>query len=439
MLTSLFLVADTKKPKLSLVLVGEANKTNSNVKVYKEIMNSIESYKKNIRYDKKLSNVNIFKDIFLSIDSDVNIFAEDIFLSQKYADLNLRTIRTEGSLDAINHIKNSQANIAIVRGDILAVTNKGLLGLEQYNNYAIVCSPNSSILYLISKKKINSIEDMRNMRVSTGLSSNMAQLYLANIATSTGTPLDISYHSFDFEDSMGALERNEIDVIFMFASEEYVQTFAGSDFKIRSLPNEFFNSLKSIKGLHPHSFYVNKERIQTVEVQNFLIAPKNTLDTSINLKIEAMVSAFECYNTIQNIDPFYGELHEALKPAITKIHERINLEEAINFTLKSKVKSDGGMKYVYEVRNDSTEDMNITLKELRTKSFDTIPIRPRHLITVVPSGDIGIKKNSTKVVSFLYKNPFIYNIKKREIAIVYKNLTVKESEDIVFFLTIGEN
>jgi hypothetical protein len=261
---------------------------------------------------------------------------------------------------------------------------------------------------------------------------------LADIARSTGIPLDISYMSLNLEDSLSALKDDNIDAIFIFASEDFTDTFLEHKFKIHSLPNVFFNKLKVQKGLNPHSIYIKKKRIQTVEVQDFLIAPKNTLDSNMALKIEAMVSAFECYNTIQNIDPFYGDLHESLKPAIKKIHKRINLEEAISFTLKSKSKSEGTMKYIYEVSNHSDQDMNITLKELRTNSFDKIPIRPRHLITVVPSGDIALKKNAKKIVTYIYNNPFIYTVKKRNITVVYQNLTVKESEDVKFSLSIGD-
>ena len=418
----------------------EKKKNNANLDVVRNMINSMDrDYKKNIKYDKKLSNINIFKDIFISIDRDLDIRVSDIFLSQKYEELNLRKITTEGSLDAINSLKKSKANIAIVRGDILGIKNNSLLGLEKYDNYGIICSPSSSVLYLISKKDIKSIDDMRGMRVSSGLSSNMAQLYLAGIAIDSGTPLDISYHSLNLKESIKAIQKDEIDAIFMFAPEDYLSTFLDNNLKIISLPNEFFDNLKKKKGLNPHSYYIKKRRVRTVEVQNFLIAPKNTLDAKINLKIEAMVSAFECYNTIQNIDPFYGNLHEAVKPAITSIHERIDLEEAISFSFKSKSKSDGGVKYIYEVYNNSSEDMNITLKELRTNSFDKIPIRPRHLITVVPSGDINLKKKSHKVITYIYQNPFVYDIKKRDIVIIYKNLTIKDSEDVEFVLSIGDN
>jgi TRAP-type uncharacterized transport system substrate-binding protein len=417
----------------------EDNNTNTNEAVFNQLLQDVDkSSKKSRRYDKKLSNVNIFKDIFISVDSDLHIYVEEIFLSQKYSELNLRNVPTEGSLDAINYLKKSKANIAIVRGDVLGIKNNGLLGLEKYNNYGIVCSPSTSILYLVSKKDIKSIDDMKGMRVSTGLTSNIAQLYLADIARSTGIPLDISYMSLNLEDSLSALKDDNIDAIFIFASEDFTDTFLEHKFKIHSLPNVFFNKLKVQKGLNPHSIYIKKKRIQTVEVQDFLIAPKNTLDSNMALKIEAMVSAFECYNTIQNIDPFYGDLHESLKPAIKKIHKRINLEEAISFTLKSKSKSEGTMKYIYEVSNHSDQDMNITLKELRTNSFDKIPIRPRHLITVVPSGDIALKKNAKKIVTYIYNNPFIYTVKKRNITVVYQNLTVKESEDVKFSLSIGD-
>jgi len=404
----------------------------------KEFYIELTPESKNKKYDKKMPKVNIFKDIFLSIDSDLKIDSDSIFLSDKYQELNIRSIDTLGSLDALNNIRKSKANIAIVRGDILGAKNNGLFGLDTYKDYGIVCSSSNSFLYLVSKKTITSINDLRGMKVSTGLSSNIAQLYLSNISKNSGIKLDITYKSLDVDDSIYALKNDKIDAIFLFAPQNYAKKFSKHDLNISSLPDDFFANLSFKKGLNRESYYIGDERIRTFSVQNFVIAPKNTLDTKINVKIEAMVSAFGCYQSLQNIDSFYGEMHEMVKEAVGSIHKRIEKENAISITLRTVEKVDNGSKYIFDISNGSDSDMNITFEGFETNAFDNIPIKPRHLIEVVPSGDLGIKAKSEKMVSFIYKNPFLYTIKKKKIKTIYKNLSVKDSK-VEFFLTIGDD
>jgi TRAP-type uncharacterized transport system substrate-binding protein len=404
----------------------------------KEFYIELTPESKNKKYDKKLEGSNIFKDIFISADSDVKIDIDNIFLSEKYHDLSIKEIDTLGSLDALNNLRKSQANIAIVRGDVLGAKNNALFGLDAYQDYGIICASNTSRLYLVSQKSITSVNDLRNMRISTGLSSNIAQLYLANISKNSGIKLDITYKSLDLDDSIYALKHGKIDAIFMFGPKGYASKFAKNDLNVTSLPDDFFNNLSIKKGLNRDSFTLKGERIRTFSVQNFVIAPKNTLDAKIGFKVEAMVSAFGCYQNIQNIDSFYGELHPMVKEAVGSIHKRIENENALSIELRHVEKVDNGRKYIFDITNNSENDMNITFEGFETTAFDSIPIKPRHLIEVIPSGDFGIKAKSDKMVSLIYKNPFLYKVGKRKIKTVYKNLSVKNSK-VEFFLTIGDD
>ncbi|MDQ7084742.1 MAG: TAXI family TRAP transporter solute-binding subunit [Sulfurovum sp.] len=387
--------------------------------------------------DDKMSTVNIFKDIYISIDSDIKIDTKSISFSKKYQDLNIKEITTSGSLDAVDNLRKSKANIAIVRGDILGAKNNGLFGFDAYNDYGIICSPSSSILYLISEKEIHSIIDLRYMEVSTGLSSNIAQLYLSNIAKNSGTKLDIGYNSLSFDDSIHALQKGQIDAIFMFAPESYASKITKMGLKIQSVPDNFFTNLTIKKGLNPDSYYLGDRRIRTLEVQNFIIAPKTTLDKNIDLKVESLISAFSCYKTLQNIDAFYGDIYPSVKESVNKIQQRVDKEDAITFTLDQKIKTSDGERFVYYATNHSSSDMNITLEEFRTTSFDTVPIKPRHLMSTIPSGYIELKAKSQKMITILYKNTFIYTVKPTKLKVIYKNLTLEDSR-IEFFIHIGD-
>ncbi|MBN2823886.1 MAG: hypothetical protein JXQ76_01070 [Campylobacterales bacterium] len=390
------------------------------------------------KFDKKLESVNIFNDIFISIDSDLKINSNTIYLSKKYQDISIKNIDTLGSLDAINNLRKSKANIAIVRGDVLAAKKHALFGFDTYEDYGIVCSSSDSFLFFVTKKKISSVDEMRNMRISSGLSSNIAQLYMDNISKNSGTKLDISYESLDLDDSIYALAHDKIDAIFIFGPKSYVKKFSKNGLIINSLPNDFFTNLSIKKGLNRDAFYVDGERIRTLSVQNFVIAPKNSLDAKLNSKVEAMVSAFECYRSIQNIDSYYGDLHPLVKEAVGSIHKRIENENAITVVYKHSEPIDNGRRYIYTISNASENDMNITFDGFRTRAFDAIPIKPRHLVEVVPSGSLLIKAKSQQMVSFSYTNPFLYTIGQKRIKAVYQNLTVPDSK-VEFYLTVGGN
>ncbi len=387
--------------------------------------------------DRKLDAVNIFNDIFLTTDSDLKIGGSDIYLSEKYSEMTVRDIAAQGSLDAIDNLRKSKANIAIIRGDVIAARKHSLFGFDPYEDYAIVCSSGDSLLYLISKKPITSIIDLRSMRISTGLSSNIAQLYLDNITKNSGIKLDITYKSIDLDHSLYALDNDEIDAIFLFGPADYVKKIQKAKFILNSLPDDFFSNLTLKQGLNRESFMAGDKYIRTFSVPNFIIAPKNTLDTKIETKIEAMVSAFECYRTIQNIDAYYGDIHEMVKASISNIHKRIEDENALSVALVGTQKVDNGRKYVIEFSNASSTDMNITFEGFETKAFDKSPIKPRHLIEILPEGIIEIKAKSHKSVSYVYQNPFLQEIRKKKIRVIYKNLTVENSK-IEFSLTIGD-
>ena len=398
------------------------------------ILLSSELYSKK---DAKMNSVNIFKDIFISIDSDIKIDADSIQLSQKYQNLNIKSIQTKGSIDAIENIRKSKANIAIVRGDILGSKKNSLLGFDAYKDYGIVCSPSDSILYLVSKKEINSIVDLRYKEVSTGLSSNIAQLYLNNIAKNSGVELSIGYNSMDIDDSLDALENNKIDAIFMFAPYSYIRKITKKGFTIRSLPNDFFSNFSIKKGLNRYSYDIEDRYIRTFSVQNFIIAPKTTLDKNIALKVESMISSFGCYKSIQNIDAFYGDIYPSVKDSVNDIQQRVDKEDSINFYLSKKAKTSDGTRFVYYATNNSSSDMNITLDEFRTNKFDNVPIKPRHLLSITPSGNIELKAKSEKMITIIYKNTFLYRVKPTRLEVIFKNTTL-QNEKIHFYMTVGD-
>ncbi len=383
----------------------------------------------------------IFDKIFLAVDNNLDNSALD-------KNISLIRVKSRGSLDAIRNLKDNKANIALVRGDVLGIKKNGILGLEPYTNYGIICSPNKSILYLVSKVDINSINDFRNKKISTGVMTNLAQIYLNNVLKNSGLEFDISFNALNLNSSIRALKKGTIDIILMFAPKYALYKFNKSGLVIKSLPDDFFKNLTFRRGLKSFSYRIKNRKIRTLAVPNFFIAPVKTIDKNISSKIEQIVKRFECYKHIPHINSFYGVLHPLVKDIINSINQKEKeppkkenfKNRPIKFLFKRKVILDNEVSYVYNIENRVSSDVNISFWEFRTNSFDNMPIKPRHLISIFPKGVMNFKGKSKKIVTFTYKNPFLYKISPREIEVVYKNLS-KESNNSVLslYLTIGDN
>jgi len=391
-----------------------------------------------------ISSSTIFDKVFITMDKNLDSSIID-------KNSSFIKIRSRGSLDAINNLKDNKANIAFVRGDVLGIKKNGILGLETYDNYGIICSPNKSILYLVSKKDIKSIYDFRDKKISTGVMTNLAQIYLNSVLKNSGLEFDISFNALNLYNSIDALKKGDIDIIFMFAPKKSMSEFNKNGLKIQSLPDDFFKNLTFKRGLIPFKYKIKKRTIRTFEVQNFLIAPIETLDKNISSKIEIIIKNFKCYKTIQNIDPFYGTLHPSVKDIINKINQKAKeppkpstppkkedyKDEPIQFLFKREITLENGINYIYDIENRVKSDINITFWEFKTDKFDNISIKPRHLISISPNGIIKLKGKSKRIVTFTYKNPFLYNIQPQSMEVVYKNLTM-ENKPLSLFLTIGD-
>ncbi len=386
--------------------------------------------------EKKLDRENIFDDLYITYDKALNIKSIPISSYYKKKGLKVKKIAVEGSLDAILNLRKSEANIAIVRGDVLGIQKNKILKIEPYTDYGIVCSPNKSYLFLASREKINSILDFRFKVVSVGSVSNFGQLYLNSVAKNVGIEQDIMFLSMNLKESLKAFKDGALDIIFIFGTKSDAKKILKAGMELNSLPDDLIDNLTFKKGLHLNRIKFGKREIVTYQVPNFIIAPLNTIDENIENKIEAVISAFQCYKKIQNIEPFYGDLHPAIKNAISNLHKRLSRQKAIEIVLKNRVVTNEDIKYFYYIKNNSKFDMNVTFDYYKTKAFDKIPIKPRHLLTQIHQPIIKLKPKSKKMITFIYKNRFLYRIKPTIIEAIFENETTKEK--IIVPLKIGD-
>ena len=392
----------------------------------------------------KHKSIDILDNIIFSADRGFKDKVGNKIVEDRY-NLNVVDKFSRGGVDVINKLQDSKINIGIVRGDILGIYNNNLYGFEQFQNYGILCSTSSSLLYLVSKKEIKSIYDLRGKRVSTGVISNIAQIYLNDILKNSGIASDINFRSYDIDRSLKLLEKDKIDVIFIFGSIDYRPKIIKDGFTISSLPIDALQFFDKKKGLISYSYKIKNRNIDTFKVPNYLIAPVDTLDINIATKIEAMVDKFKCYKKIQNINIFYGQIHPEVKNAIARIRMRDQKEDelmkklnSIDIELKSKTRIDNSTQYIYDVINNSNFDINITFDSYRTKLFDKTAIKPRHVLDNFPKGVIKVKAKTDRLITFVYKNNFTTKVKDTNISLVFKDLTNRDNF-ITTILNIRDN
>jgi hypothetical protein len=377
----------------------------------------------------KIKGIDILKNIVFSFDPSLIKKDRDLKVDKKY-DLDVKELQSNGSLDVINKLQDSKINMGVARGDILGIKNNALYGFEQFQNYGILCSSGSSLLYIVSKKEIKSVYDLMGAIVSTGKISNISQIYLNDIIKNSGLNLDINFESLDMKDSLKALKKGSIDAIFMFESKEYIYDLLKSGFKISSMPKDMSDLLKKEKGLIEYKYKIDNRLILTYKVPNYIIAPLETLDTQIGKKIEAVVDKFECYKNIQNIDPFYGKIHPNVKDAIANIiNKNGSLSDdkgGISISFEKIKKVDDKKTYYYSINNTSSKDINVSFDYYKTEIFDTTSIKPRHVLSNFPQGVIEVKSDSKRMISFIYENRFSIKVEDAKVEGVFKDLINKD-------------
>jgi len=385
-------------------------------------------------FKKEKIKVNILKEIVFSLSS-----------KKKIPSLKNKQILRDGGLGKIYAIKDYVANFSIVRGDILGINNAGMYGFEAFTNYGLLCSTSEDILYLVSKKEIKSIYDLRRKSISVGNISDMAQIYLQEIAKNSGVILDINFQSYSFSDSMQMLSNDKLDAFFIFAPKRKIIDMVKKGLYISSMPDDFTKVLSTKSGLKKVKYKIDGRLVRSYKVPNFVVGVVNTLDTKINDKVKDVVRAFECYKQVKVPDAFYGNVHPYLAKAIEDIQAEIDAKKLLNekrdaLTIKffKEKKSSGSKLYYYQINNASSDDVNLTFTTAKTKAFDRYAFKPRHLLNIqLANPIIEVKANSKKLISFKYHNPFSTRLKNLKLDLNFKRKDA-DGQEFSIPLIIGD-
>ena len=344
------------------------------------------------------------------------------------------------NMKIVKDLESSESNFAIVRGDVLGFKNAGTHNLSVYNNYGILCQTSNNILFLVSNQEINSLYDLRDKILSVGEVSDIAQVYIQSMIKDNGIIRDIHFQSLSVNDSIKALEKKKIDAFFLFAPKETIYTYLKKGFHISSIPSDMRKHLNNEEGLSSFKYKIDERIVRTYKVPNFVVSPIATLDTDITRKIEVVGDKFGCFDTIKVPKAFFGQLHpEFLKIAealrLKKLAEQNKQKAMEELTIKffQKTKYPEYTDYVYKVSNNTEAELLVSFEYFKTKLFDDYAIKPHHMIKLaLPNSVIKLDANSTKLLSFQYKNPFTLRVDKDiTIDLIFKDLRYTDR-----FLTI---
>jgi len=398
----------------------------------------VKKIKKDIKYE-----IVYLKDKYEKINSNTNT---QIVVSKRETDVlpslenNLsikhQDINRKGGLDTLADIEHSVSNFALIRGDTLGLKNAGLAGLEPFNNYGILCSPSESVLFLVSHEEVTSIYDLRGKMLSIGSISDMAQVYLQKVAKEAGVIQDIGFKSYSVDTSMRLLKNRKIDAFFLFAPLSYLEKFLEKGFYISSIPKDFVSGLSTKRGLKRFKYKVNNRLISSFKAPDFLVSPLQSVDVDLVDKIGVVAEAYGCLDNVKIPNAFYGQLHPVLLEALAKKKAK-SLESVLPVTPKKDVieislyKKEKGKReviYLYKVQNNGLHDANISFDHYETKALDRQTVKPHHLLKLnAKNRNITVDKNSSRLISFSYENPFTLRVKNLPIDLVFKNEQVEEN------------
>lgn len=405
------------------------------------------------------SKVVFLKDRFSMVNTDpvneivVSTTKEDIIPNLKN-DYNIKVnrVKRKSNMQVINDLEGSIANFGIVRGDILGLKNLGLYDLGVFNNYGILCKNSDSLLYLVSRKEINSIYDLRAHTISTGNVTDIAQIYLKNAIDNTGILKDYHFKALGIADSMKALEKNEIDSFFLFAPRDYIYTFLKKGFHISSIPSKIREVLNKQDGLDVIKYKIDDRLVLTYQTPNYVISPLATLDQNIVKKIEVVADKFGCYENMKMPNPFYGQVHPEFLKALDALKAKLEAQKAaqlaanalaakqngVSITFMERKKYDDYTDYLYKIENTTAESVSVIFESIKTNYFDDYAIKAHHIFRLNTKSDqIMLEPASSKVVSFKYQNPFAIRVNDLNVDLIFKDTRFSDRR-IVLPVVIGD-
>jgi len=170
-------------------------------------------------------------------------------LSEKIDNLTFDIQSTGASKANIYLIADKEADIGIVQNDVMYYAYNGidLFDGEAVKGFSAMAGCYAEVVQIVSKKSINSIEDLKGKRVSVGDVGSGCEFNARQILEVYGMTFDdIEVHNLSFNDSATALKDDKIDAFFCVAgapTTAIVELATSNDIKLLEVDDEHADKL----------------------------------------------------------------------------------------------------------------------------------------------------------------------------------------------------
>jgi len=170
-------------------------------------------------------------------------------LSSKIENLAFDIQSTGASKANIYLVSDKEADIGIVQNDVMYYAYNGidLFDGEAIKGFSAMAGCYAEVVQIVSKKSINSIEDLKGKRVSVGDVGSGCEFNARQILEVYGMTFDdIEVHNLSFNDSATALKDDKIDAFFCVAgapTTAIVELATSNDIRLLEVDDEHADKL----------------------------------------------------------------------------------------------------------------------------------------------------------------------------------------------------
>jgi len=209
----------------------------------------------------------------------------------------IEVVNTSGSTDNIHRIKNGHLDLGIVQNDTVFFAENGLgTFIEPINDLAMIMAFYDEPIYLLTNiSRINSIEQLSNIKINVGLEESGLFESVKVLLKSSNLWDKVKKYNFDSKKSMELLYADKLQAVFLNQLNTKIRVkLEKQEIFLVPIPKVLIKKLKQTF-TYFSEFKVNDE-VTTLAVKSILIAKKD-IDKEIIYDITRLL--YENYQDLE--------------------------------------------------------------------------------------------------------------------------------------------
>jgi len=267
-----------------------------------------------------LASVFLFSSEIIKVASDNNQsyykLAKSMDIILNGTDYKLVTVKTEGSTDNINQITSNNVDLAIVQSDVVFFAKNGLgIFKDSINDLKMILPLFREPIFILSNRKsINSLEFLKNKKISLGSKKSGLSLSAKTILHSAGLWNSVTIFNLIEKNALEKIKKGQLDILFVNnLTDEIKKMIDSKKLFLVEIPNNFIYKLQHTFP-HYHLFkYTQKngETTITISTDSILIGTSKMDNVVISKITDTLVKN---YSRLQ----FPDKYHMPTKELFTK-------------------------------------------------------------------------------------------------------------------------